>query len=313
VAFDRVSSTFTDVVGLSASAAYPTGSSVNPANDDFLRNSPGDPSVVATGSGFYIPFETGPQLTVGAASVSARVPRAGTIAVAYARAESNAARDRQGDLVKLDSQDVTLRYSQIVSSWASVGGEFRISDSGIEVRSTSGESRSTTTTDSVSYDLRIGGLIAPGKNWLIGLVGSAGFTYSQTRESLLAEDTGPADGPSFPTFTRSISLRPGIAWRPVENLGVYLDLQYLRLWTDHSSVSVGRVLAGLEYVAGEIFAARIGGSVDSAKAATVSTGLGFYPSKHVSLDIAYVYNAFPEMQREFGRAHLFSAALTLSY
>jgi hypothetical protein len=71
LALDR-GSTFTDVVGLSASAAYPYGSSVNPGNDDFLRAPPNDFKLAVTGTGLYIPFETGTYTTAGAGSVAYR-------------------------------------------------------------------------------------------------------------------------------------------------------------------------------------------------------------------------------------------------
>jgi hypothetical protein len=45
----------------------------------------------------------------------------------------------------------------------------------------------------------------------------------------------------------------------------------------------------------------------------VSAGLGFYGLKHVQLELAYVYNAFPEVRREFGTAHLVSFSAVLFF
>jgi hypothetical protein len=45
----------------------------------------------------------------------------------------------------------------------------------------------------------------------------------------------------------------------------------------------------------------------------VSTGVGFYPTKYFQAELAYVYNAFPEVRKEFGRAHLISLSLAFVF
>ena len=45
----------------------------------------------------------------------------------------------------------------------------------------------------------------------------------------------------------------------------------------------------------------------------MSAGIGFYGLKHALFEVAYVYNAFPELRREFGGAHLLSASIVLYY
>src|SRR5687768_14523033 len=121
LSLDRASS-FTDVVGLSASAAYPYGSSVNPANDDFLRDPPNDFRLVLTGTGLYVPFETGAFITAAAGSVTYRLLTAGAFTFSYSNAGSHDAKSSQGDTYRLHSQDFTLGYSHLVEKWLAVGG-----------------------------------------------------------------------------------------------------------------------------------------------------------------------------------------------
>ncbi len=314
LAFDRQASTFTDVVGLSASGAYPYGSSVNPASDDLVRTPPNDFTLAGTGTLFYIPFARGASVTAEAASVSGRLPGAGTVTASYSRTESHDARSAQGDTYELDSHDVTIGYSHLVLPWLALGGEFKITDSVLKFGSSALGFPVDTTTESLGYDARAGVVFAPQKNWLIGLMGGAGWSYARTEGAVLIPDAFGGPIPvRFDTFTRSVNIRAGAGWRPSETFGAYVDWQYLRLWTDEDSVTVGRSFAGIEYLPIEALALRVGGSIDTAGKTNVSAGIGFYGLKHALFEFAYVYNAFPELRREFGGAHLLSASIVLYY
>ena len=312
LALDRAS-TFTDVVGLSASAAYPYGSSVNPGNDDFLRAPPNNFKIAATGTGLYIPFETGASTTAGAGSVSFRFDDAGTVTGIYSKSGSHDARSTQGDNYRLDSEDFTIRYGQLVVPWLALGGAFKVTDSTLSFEPGGQDFPVHTKTSSTGYDFRLGGLVAPSKEWLFALTGGAGWSYAHTRGRIaVPDDLGGPVPISFSTFTKSINLRTGVGWRPSDKFGAYLDWEYYRLWNEQS-VSTGRAFAGVEYMPIAPLALRIGGSVDTAGKTNVSTGIGFYGVKHVAFELAYVYNAFPEIRREFGLAHLVSASIVFSY
>ena len=56
-------------------------------------------------------------------------------------------------------------------------------------------------------------------------------------------------------------------------------------------------------------ALRRGGSLKTEDQATVGGGIGLYLLKNFQVEMAWGYNAFPEVRREFGRTHLVSAAL----
>jgi len=73
------------------------------------------------------------------------------------------------------------------------------------------------------------------------------------------------------------------------------------------------MFSGVEYLPVQIVALRLGGSVDTDGQLTVSAGVGFYPTKYLQAELAYVYNAFPEIRKEFGRAHLISLSLAIVF
>lgn len=312
LALDR-GSTFTDVVGLSASAAYPYGSSVNPANDDVLRDPPNDFKLSVTGTGVYIPFETGASITAGAGSVSFRFQNAGTVTGIYSNSGSHDAQSTQGDNYRLNSQDFTVRYGQLVLPWLALGGEFKTTDSTLSFEPPSQDFPVHTKTSSTGYDVRLGGVVALDKEWLFALTGGPGWSYAKTRGRVaIPDDLGGPEQISFSTFTKTINLRTGVGWRPSDKFGAYLDWEYYRLWNEQS-VSTGRAFAGVEYLPITALALRIGGSVDTVGKTTASAGIGFYALKHVQFELAYVYNAFPEIRREFGVAHLISTSMVVVY
>jgi len=312
LALDR-GSTFTDVVGLSASAAYPYGSSVNPANGDFLRAPPDNFKLAMTATGLYVPFETGASTTAGAGSVSFRFQDAGTMMAIYSNSGSHDAHSTQGDNYRLNSQDFTIRYAQLVAPWLALGGEFKLTDSTLSFEPGGQDFPVHTKTSSTGYDFRLGGLVALNKEWLFALMGGAGWSEARTRGRVdLPDFLGGPERISFDTLTRSINLRTGVGWRPSDKFSAYLDWEYYRLWNEQS-VSTGRAFAGAEYMPIAALALRVGGTVDTVGKTTASAGVGFYGLDHMMFELAYVYNAFPEIRREFGVAHLISTSVVIFY
>ena len=73
------------------------------------------------------------------------------------------------------------------------------------------------------------------------------------------------------------------------------------------------VLAHDPHVPIAAVAVRLGGSLDPDRQATVGGGIGLYVLKNCPAEMAYGYNAFPEVRRAFGRAHLLSASRVFVY
>jgi opacity protein-like surface antigen len=320
LALDRAS-TFTDVIGLSASTAYPYLSSVNPAAGDFLREYPNDFRFGGTLSGAYVAFTNGSSLTAGAASATYRFPSAGTFLASYTRIDSQDVEGHQGDHFTLRSNELRLTYSHLLERWIALGGSVRLSESRLSMSSLFADFPLHTSTESKGVEGSIGVLAAPHKHWLLGILVALGWTRGETTGSV--DFPPPPFGPGitpvdFTDNTRSLNIRGGVGWQPSENFSAYADGQYLRLknvriGSSDDSADVGRIYVGVEYLPLQILALRAGGSADTDRQFTVSTGVGFYPTKHFQVELAYVYNAFPEVRKEFGRAHLFSLSLAFGF
>lgn len=320
LALDR-SSTFTDVIALSASTAYPFLSSVNPAAGDFLREPPYDFRVIGTLTGAYVHFGNGSSLAATAASATYRLPGAGTLLASYTRIDSQDVESHQGDHFTLRSNELRVTYSHLLERWISLGGSVRLSGSRVGASSLLFDFPLHTDTESLGVEGSLGVMVAPHRAWLVGLFVALGWTRNETTGFA---DLPPAPfGPGFTRIdftdnTRSLNVRGGVGWRPSDTFGVYADWQYLRLenvriGSSDDSADVGRMYAGVEYLPLPFLALRVGGSADTDRQFTVSTGVGFYPTKNFQAELAYVYNAFPEVRKEFGRAHLISLSLAVVF
>ncbi|OGK76642.1 MAG: hypothetical protein A2X52_14805 [Candidatus Rokubacteria bacterium GWC2_70_16] len=315
LALDR-GSIFTDVAGLSASAAYPYGSSTNPAADDFLRQPPNEFTLAGTLTGNYIAFTSGASITAGAASASYRLPETGTLTLGFTRADSHGAKSHEGDGFGLRSNELSLAYSHRLGERLSVGGEVKLSESTLNISGTLADLPLRADSDSLGIDGRVGVLLGLGEQWLVGLLAGAGSARGHTTGAWITPDPPFGFGPQrfrLSDEITSVTARLGLGWRPSEKFGAYADWQYLGLSGNTNSAEVGRMFGGLEYLPVAALALRLGGSLDTDRQATVSGGLGFYLFKNFQAEMAYGYNAFPEVRREFGRAHLLSASLVLVY
>lgn len=320
LAFDRAS-TFTDVIALSASTAYPYLSSVNPAAGDFLREPPNQFHFIGTLTGAYVAFNNGSSITAGAASATFRPPTAGTLLVSYTRVDSQDVESHQGDHFTLRSNELRFSYSHLLEKWISVGGSVRLSQSRLSMSSTFSDFPLHTSTESLGVEGSLGVLVAPHKHWVVGLLVALGWARGETTGfvDLPPPPFGPGLTPiDFTDNTRSLNIRGGLGWRPSDKFGAYADWQYLRLKNERigssdDSADVGRMFAGVEYLPFQFLALRLGGSADTDSQFTLSTGVGFYPTKYLQAELAYVYNAFPEIRKEFGRAHLISLSLAFVF
>jgi hypothetical protein len=182
LALDRAS-TFTDVTALSASSAYPFGSAVNPANDDFLRAAPYDFTFALTGTGVYIPFETRASITAGSG---------------------------RHETLRLDSEDFALGYSHLLEKRLALGGEFKVTRSTLKFESAVDGFPLNTQSAATGYDVRFGALGAPAPQWLVGLTVGAGWSYARTSgEVTIPADFGGAVTNSLPYVHAVRECSPG--------------------------------------------------------------------------------------------------------
>ena len=315
LALDR-SSSFTDTLGRTASVAYPLGSSINPAGYDFLREPPFDFKNIVTASSNTVFFNHSGAVTGFSVNMAHRFDGAGTLSGVYIRTDSHEADSRQGDAFALRSNQFILAYSHRLQQDLSVGGSVKVTDSMLGIDDTFMGFPRDTNTESTGVDFNLGVLKALSSDWTVGVVGGFGWTGSDT--DAVMHFPGPPFGPGsiradVSDTTFSSNVRVGLGWKPSQNLGFYADGQYLHLDNDLGSVDVGRLLAGAEFFPRPWLALRAGGSLDTDSNTGVSAGIGVYPSRNVMLEFAYVYNAFPEVNREFGRAHMVSASVIIRF
>jgi len=315
LALERVS-TFSDTIGRSASVAHPLGSSVNPASYDFLREPPYDFKAVQTFTSNYATFGTDTTVTGFSTNSACRLPTAGTLSGLYIRTDSHDGESRQGDQFLLESNEFVLGYSRRLREDLSVGCSVKLTDSLLDIDDTFLGFPRETDTSSFGVDFKLGLLKALHDDWTLGLMAGVGRTRSDIDGTVLLPP--PPFGPGTVAIdekdtTDSVNLRGGIGWRPSDGLGLYADWQYLQLDSDFGSVDVGRMFLGMEALASRSLALRLGGSVDTEQNTTASAGLGFYGIKGVPVEIAYSYNAFPEVNQEFGRSHLLSVSIAILF
>ena len=114
--------------------------------------------------------------------------------------------------------------------------------------------------------------------------------------------------------TRQFLARPGVTWEYMDESTIYLDYQFATFWNNEGTLNTHRVFAGIEHKLFEGLFARGGTTVDMCQQAYAWTGgVGFYPTSWVSLDLAYQYDMFPELAREFGRGQTLNVSLSFTF
>jgi hypothetical protein len=306
---------FTDTIARQASVAYPTAASANPAADDFLRRPPVD----YDGYGLFITSEVlfeDSGYTTGYAGIGAvRLPEAGAITVAVVRLDSHGGVTNQDDHIDIRSNEVFLGYSHRLSETLSLGGEIHLTDSTLEIESFPGFPLETAS-DTLGVGFDLGVMAAISETVTVGLHG--GMKWDRSETDGVATLPGPPDGPGpLPvdiTDTALITdLRAGVGWRPVEHWGLYADGQWVHYGDDSATIDIGRVYVGSELFLSKNLALRVGTVVDTQPQIGVSAGLGYYGIARMPIELGYAYNTFPEVRKEFGRAHLFSLSFVLLF
>jgi hypothetical protein len=218
-----------------------------------------------------VAFSNGSSILAGAASATYRLPRTGTFLASYTRIDSRDLESHQGDHFTLRSNELRLTYSHLLEPWITVGGSVRLTDSRLGMSSLLFDFPLHTETESLGVEGSLGTLVAPHKNWLVGIFVALGWTRSETTGLVHFPPFPFGPGPTpidFTDNTRSLNVRGGVGWRPSEKFSAYADLQYLRLknvriGSSDDSADVGRVFAGLEYLPFQFLALRLGGSADT--------------------------------------------------
>lgn len=321
LSLDR-SSNFSDAAARQASIAFPAGSSGNPAADDWRPRDALHPTVSVTNIQAF--SESGAWVVATAVTANVVLPEAGTLSAAYARTDTIDRKTRQDLSFDLRSNEFFVAYSQRLSDNTALGGELRLTDSVLKeqflepIAGLPLESK----VKSTAIDAALGLLAQPRPGWFAGMVASIGWAGA----NIDIRNLVPLPTPTFGTLPagtkldrfsddiRFLGLRAGVGYAPSSTYGIYVDAQYLTAHSNRAgSAKVGRVVAGLDFQPTSSVVLRTGLGIDTEDEVTLSIGAGYYGFKKVAIDLAYQYNAQPELRREFGRFDLLSASLSFPF
>ncbi len=282
-------------------AAHPI-LAMNPAGDDFTREPPFAYNVLAGLVSENGGFGAGGGVTINSAIALIRLPGdGGTITPLFTRTDVFDSTTRQGQDFDLRTNAATLRYSRHIAPNWSIGGAIKLlrnhtalADPAIKIGS-----------NVTKAEYTLGVLGSPVANWTTGLFVTQAPAWIDTK---ITDGGGSQKSRSTTLLTR---VRGGIGWHPLPDMGIYADLQYLRVHSKDDSANFMRVMLMGEKSIAPTLPFRLGLTVDSAGQVTPTAGIGVYDVfKGINVDLYYSYNAFPEIRREVGRTNYWMLVLS---
>jgi hypothetical protein len=289
-----------------ASAGSRWSSSINPAMLDWEKaTTPSGSSI----SGHYnlLSFQNGTRLNVFAESATAALGDFGTISPTLAQADSNYALTRQGIDYAAALELAGLAWGKRYGDWA-VGTGVNYTRSSTDPRL---YNRPLLHSTSDGYGLRAGLGYGATDTLVLGVV--ADYSLSPSRTRTRPPFTASGHDEVTDDTARELLLRPGLSWSYWNDSALYLDYQFVSCADDSGSLQENRVFAGLDQQLWPGLYLRGGTAVDDAGAVGDSVGLGLYPNHWLAINIAYQYDMFPEIHKEFGRCQTFVGSLALNF
>ena len=108
-------------------------------------------------------------------------------------------------------------------------------------------------------------------------------------------------------------LRPGIAWEYQKDSAIYCDYQLAAFVDGTGQLIISRFMLGIDHQVMKGFFVRSGVALDDYGSAGWSAGVGVYPSKKFTIDLAYQYDMFPELHPEFRRSQTLALSLGFAF
>lgn len=313
-------SNYAETAGRQASIAYPGGSSVNPAADaakPLSRSSVTATTIQAFGDG---------DAHIGAyiANVGVPLDDKGVVSLAYAYTDTYDGATKAGLDNLLRSDELFLGFAHRLTPSTPIGVQFRYVNSTIhdETIVFAGLPIATRSkADMQSGDLSVGVQTAIADDLRLGAIAGFGYGEGTIRVTNLTPIPIPPPFGPIPSGTRLTrfddSVRTyvagvGAAYLPSASSIVLADLTYVAVDSNEGGgANLTRLALGGETRLNDAWALRAGWSYDSADQATYSVGLGARLAQGLRLDVAYQYNATPEIEPEFGKMNIVSASLAL--
>jgi hypothetical protein len=301
-------SPYADVAGVGgASAASTWASSINPASADW-RELPSPHGLVLSPQYSAIPFQEGAVIHVLNESLLWQNDRWGAFMPALTQVRSNHATTLEGLGFEYQLDHCQMLWGKRVAEDWAIGGNFSYASAAMNFDA---GPAAVSRTDSQSYDFTLGVLHQAFDRLSWGVVFDYGFSPSRTTLYDLSGE-GFGDVAVHDTGYQYL-LRPGIAFEYQKDSVIYFDYQLASFFDDTGQLYINRFFLGVEHQVVKSFFLRAGVALDDYGSAGWSAGIGVYPCKKITIDLAYQYDMFPELYPEFRRSQTLAASLGLAF
>lgn len=290
-------STYGDVAAMGgASAGSKWRSSANPASTTLLEKE-WNSSISISPQYSTIFFENGTSFQISVMSLTYMDEKIGSIQATYAKSWTNKDESYDGLVYDNDISLVQLQWGNWLLKNLAIGINLNFSQS--EMKADLSSLR-LSESESDSYGLKVGSLYRVIDSLFFGIV----LDYAQSDDSNKVFDVFQIGFNQFVNSdtTKKFIATTGISYEFLPKSYAYIDYQLIDFKNYTGDLTLHRVFSGIEYQLFKGFYSRAGFAIDNEWNKSWTCGLGFYPNKFLSIDIAYQYEMFPEIETEFGKS-----------
>lgn len=302
----------TDAIGRQASAAYPSGSSDNPAGVDVRDFELVSTRAYICAGTHHVIFSNGAWIAAGDVNGFFHFNNTGTISFGYIHIALPEGQTRQGFNNDLRDNEFLMKYGRKIHGKGYVGLSFRVRDMKLESGDLSQGVPRRTRNDSVGGSFTVGGLWRPKSDWTLGTLIEIGWIGSDLEgEVHLPNDT---DVPfQLDLTTHTMNVKAGFGWKMSSKLTVYGDGQYFHLGNSMNTTDIGRFYFGGNIHLAQKVSLMAGGSLDTMRKGSASMGVGISMSARSLFKLTYQYNPLPDISYEFGTGHIVSSTVVFGF
>jgi hypothetical protein len=299
---------YADVSGMGgASAGSRWASSANPSGSGW------SPAVGSQGIGTSLQysgifFDEGTDVHLLSASAAFETEGAGVFQPGLLTVWSNRATLSNGLDFEWDAFYAELQWGLKISEEIAIGANLNFTHS--EMKFSLG-STDVTKSEGDTYGVRIGGLCEASKVLYLGLALDYGINPSRSETyDFMGLGTGTEKERDK---LDQLLIRPGLSFVVTEDLTINFDYQFGLFHDGDGTFHVHRFYAGFDQTVIEGVYLRGGAVLDTEGNFSPAVGLGIATSESFMLDLSWQHDLFPEIEEEFGKANVFSVAVTLLF
>lgn len=291
-----------------ASAASKWSSSPNPANKGWTVQEENDWRI----SGNYnnVSFDNDTQFHFISETVTMDAGAAGVFRLGLLQVSSNdeTARGNIPLPFEFGLNGGQLSWGKKLAGNFALGAEVGFTQSQTIFRSSGFDLAST---EKNAWSSRVGGLWQPIEKWFIALYGD--YVNGSADTILRLPSAFGLSSTHIGETVQQFAIHPGIGFEFTENAMIHADYEAGWVWNSDTTLETHRFAIGTDIPLAKFLYLRAGVAADSKSNLSWSTGIGFYPSKHVFIDLAFQSNAFQELKTEFGRSQTLNASVSFQW